>query len=49
MTTDAQVNATKLHFEDNAYRKVDLPSSEKKITQFIAALTTTLEDKINNK
>ena len=49
MRKDDHVRATKLHFDDPAYRKLDMPSTEKEVTIFIAKLTKSLEDSINGK
>ena len=47
MRTEDHIRATKLHFDDPAYRKMDMPSTEKEVTIFITKLTKSLEDKIN--
>ena len=49
MTSDMQRTATKLHFDDPAYKAVKMPNGEKKTTQFIKKLTESLETKINEK
>ena len=43
------IRATKLHFDHHAYKKVEMPTTEKKATQFMNSLTETLENKINSK
>ena len=48
MATEEQVRATKLHFDCPAYKKVEMPTTEKEISKFISKLTKTLEDKINS-
>ena len=47
MTTEAQIKTTQLHVGDTSYKKLDIPSNEKEITQFIANLTVTIEEKVN--
>ena len=49
MQKEDHIRATKLHFDHHAYKKVDMPNTEKKATRFIKNLTETLENNINNK
>ena len=43
------IRATKLHFDYHAYTKVEMPETEKEVTQFIRDLTMSLENRINTK
>ena len=49
MKNEDHIRATKLHFDHHAYKKVEMPTTEKKATQFMNSLTETLENKINSK
>ena len=49
MKSEDHIKATKLHFDHHAYKKVEMPNTEKKVTQSIKNLTETLENNINNK
>ena len=49
MRREDHIRATKQHFDDPAYRKLDMPSTEKEVTKFIAKLTKSLEEDINAK
>ena len=49
MKKSDHINATKLHFENTAYKKLEMPQSEKAATKFIAKLTESLENKVNSK
>ena len=49
MNTKDHIQITKLHYDDPAYKKLEMPSTEKEITKFIASLTRTQENRINSK
>ena len=49
MKKSDHINVTKLHFENTAYKKLEMPQSEKTAIKFIAKLTESLENKVNSK
>ena len=48
MNTKDNIQITKLHYDDPAYKKLEMPSTEKEITKFIASLTRSQETRINS-
>ena len=49
MKIERHIRATKLHFEDPAYKKLGIPSAEKDVRRFISELTKSREAKVNSK
>ena len=47
MKTADHVLATKTHFDDDSYKKLEMPPSEKGRAKFISKLTQSLENKVN--
>ena len=48
MKTEQHTQATKLHFDNPAYKKLEMPSTEKAVARFISKLTKSLETKANS-